>query len=86
MQPIIVIGLVAMLFECGKYAASGIILALACLSAGFLAGFLFGIPKVLQGDRTAATKTSKGRTPYRQRVNTNLEEISDWLTKIIVCQ
>lgn len=43
---------------------------------GFLLGFLFGMPKVSQGE-------AKDRE-YSQSVNTNLEQISDWLTKIIV--
>ncbi len=55
----------------------------ACLSSGFLTGFLFGIPKILQGARSPSTETIIA-SGYRQRVNTNLEEISDWLTKIIV--
>ena len=53
--------------------------SLACLSSAGAVGFLFGIPKVLQSDLS----TSAG-TPYRQQPNTNLEQISDWLTKIIV--
>jgi hypothetical protein len=51
---------------------------------GFFLGFLFGIPKVLQGNRATTLKPSTTSTPYGQRVNTNLEDISDWLTKIIV--
>ncbi len=53
---------------------------LGYFAAGFLIGFLFGIPKVLQGDGAANPKPPG----YQQRVNTNLEQISDWLTKIIV--
>lgn len=76
---------------------------LACLLAGTFIGFLFGIPKILQGGQQAAqagtntannaaanpgaaagnTNTTTGIT-YQQQVNTNLTEISDWLTKIIV--
>ncbi|RVU38806.1 hypothetical protein EOI86_05935 [Hwanghaeella grinnelliae] len=44
---------------------------------GGLLGFLFGIPRTLQGD-------SGGNGGAGDRVNTNLEQISDWLTKIIV--
>ena len=69
--------------------------ALACalgfLSVGVLMGFLFGIPKVFQGQGEAATsEAANGSKPeergpsYRMQVNTNLEQISDWLTKIIV--
>jgi tetratricopeptide (TPR) repeat protein len=60
-------------------------------AAAFVFGFLFGVPKVLQtktdANSTNAAKTndSNGKdTPYQLRVNTNLEDISDWLTKILV--
>lgn len=55
--------------------------ACAYFGVGVLVGFLFGIPRVVQGQNRAADP-AKGN--YQQRVNTNLEEISDWLTKIIV--
>jgi hypothetical protein len=70
--------------------------ALAIWASGGAVGFLFAIPRVLQGPRPVAapgpnpasgapaTPTSASAPVYEQRVNTNLEEISDWLTKIIV--
>lgn len=61
------------------------------LAVGTFAGFLFGIPKILQRGQGAAesmpAKSPNGTNAeqsYRQQVNTNLTEISDWLTKIIV--
>ena len=57
--------------------------------AGGLLGFLFGIPKALQlreGPEAARQKDQeddKGNRPA-YRANTNLEEVSDWLTKILV--
>jgi hypothetical protein len=67
----------------------------ASLVAGGLLGFLFGIPRAAQvnaevgetstpgGTTTSAVvSTTGGGNPYR--ANTNLEEISDWLTKILV--
>ena len=79
---------------------------LACLLVGIFIGFLFGIPKILQGgsqnpppapapsgqgggSNPPAPPPSPGSSPatvisYQQQVNTNLTEISDWLTKIIV--
>ncbi|MBC3916341.1 hypothetical protein H8L32_02470 [Undibacterium sp. CY18W] len=69
----------------------------ASLAAGGTAGFLFGIPK--SGISTTApasasshaeavpeaTNTSmRGDATQRARPNTNLEEVSDWLTKILV--
>ncbi|HSZ33222.1 MAG TPA: hypothetical protein VK772_07920 [Puia sp.] len=44
---------------------------------GVLLGFLFGIPQTLQ-----SSDENKDSTAYK--VNTNLEQISDWLTKILV--
>lgn len=101
-----------------KRAATPLLWALACLTSGAAVGFLFGIPKILQGNGlggsglggaptppgapipstsaptavlpaavlpTAAASSANGlAAAYQQRVNTNLEEISDWLTKIIV--
>ncbi len=53
------------------------LLAAACLSLGIFVGFLFGIPKTFQIQNNP-------QNPNTHRPNTNLEEISDWLTKIIV--
>lgn len=59
--------------------------ALACAFSGGFLGFLFGVPKVLQSEAKAAkAEAAEGHDGYDQRVNTNLTEISDWLTKIIV--
>jgi len=67
--------------------------SLACLVSGAGMGFLFGVPKVVQ-EEVAGRKKDEGTSDaksgqssnfgYKQRVNSNLEEISDWLTKIIV--
>ena len=61
------------------------------LAVGTFAGFLFGIPKILQRNQDSeepeaakSNNKSKSDQTYRQQVNTNLTEISDWLTKIIV--
>ncbi|PWT74944.1 MAG: hypothetical protein C5B59_09945 [Bacteroidetes bacterium] len=65
--------------------AAILIWMLACLLTGTAIGFLFGIPKILQSTGVAATDAGAAAAPaYRQQVNTNLTEISDWLTKIIV--
>ena len=65
--------------------------ALACYALGALMGFLFGIPRVLQGhsldkrQKTGADgKIDDSDSTYRLLVNTNLDDISDWLTKIVV--
>ncbi|MDP2409079.1 MAG: hypothetical protein Q8M26_02210 [Pseudolabrys sp.] len=75
-------------------------LTVTAAAVGGLLGFLFGIPRTLQGNvvvnspaastpagaTPAATTTGKGSAqPGRAFAgNSNLEEISDWLTKIIV--
>jgi hypothetical protein len=49
----------------------------AAVISGGIIGFLFGIPRTLQGpDPSTGDERYKG--------NTNLEQVSDWLTKIIV--
>lgn len=63
--------------------ATCLIWILACLLAGASIGFLFGIPKIIQANATTGGTVPIEKT-YQQQVNTNLTEISDWLTKIIV--
>ncbi len=55
--------------------AVGLAAAAAALLAGVLLGFLFGLPRAVRG-----TPGAKARLT----TNTNLDEISDWLTKILV--
>jgi hypothetical protein len=52
----------------------------AAFFVGTIAGFLFGVPKVLSNP--ANTPDAPSESLYK--INTNLEEISDWLTKIIL--
>jgi hypothetical protein len=58
--------------------------ASACFMIGFLAGFLFGVPRFVDNGAGAQTGSSGSGPGFAQRPNTNLEQISDWLTKIIV--
>jgi len=70
----------------------GLLVAGASSMAGGLLGFLFGIPRSLQVSDTSAGQSMKrdktaGTTNERAvtyGANTNLEQISDWLTKILV--
>ena len=65
----------------------GIMVAGAALFVGGVLGFLFGIPRTLQ-DESSIPGPSNGNksdsTTVDYRVNTNLEQISDWLTKMLV--
>lgn len=52
----------------------------AAFFAGTIGGFLFGVPKAVSNPAT----TPSPSIASRYKINTNLEEISDWLTKIIL--
>lgn len=73
-----------------SFIAFGLALSGASLLVGGLIGFLFGIPRKLQEqpDLKEKEKEAEGREGTAQRSlyggNTNLEQISDWLTKILV--
>lgn len=54
--------------------ATAYLWALMCLALGGLFGFLFGVPRV----------TLDGVERVTHRPNSNIEVVSDWLTKIIV--
>ena len=68
----------------------GLFIAGASAISGGLMGFLFGIPKTLQQekpDKSSTDETAKGKANTNSvsyQANTNLEQISDWLTKILV--
>ena len=60
-------------------------LSLAFAALGALVGFLFGIPKTQQPDKgTGKDSASSSAQASQIKPNTNLEEVSDWLTKIIL--
>jgi hypothetical protein len=63
-----------------------VLFACAAILTGGLFGFLFGIPRTLQQSETAVAQgpASGASVEPAYRVNTNLEQISDWLTKILV--
>jgi uncharacterized membrane protein len=67
-------GFLAVWLNATRAVGEGSMWALACLSMGALLGFLFGIPKF-----NRATRSRDALLP-----NTNIEEVSDWITKIIV--
>jgi hypothetical protein len=68
------------------------LLSLAFGALGSLVGFLFGIPRRLRKSDTGSKRngtnkdstTAEHRKPRNTLVKTNLEEVSDWLTKIIL--
>ena len=70
----------------------GVLIAGASAFVGGALGFLFGIPRTLQKDAESPSTEADSSGPeaassvrrIEYRVNTNLEQISDWLTKILV--
>lgn len=76
---------IAMIISVGFMAAG------ASLLLGALLGFLFGIPRTLQTSREVGEGTVDGIGSLKHfdnlpqyQPNTNLEQISDWLTKILI--
>jgi hypothetical protein len=77
--------------DAGKFVAA-LLLSGACLLVGVFLGFLFGIPRSLQAEgpplidqnQSAEMKQEVQKLRIQYRANTNLEQISDWLTKILV--
>ncbi|MBS1535276.1 MAG: hypothetical protein JST78_09375 [Bacteroidetes bacterium] len=62
--------------------------SLAYMVMGSLSGFIFSVPKIISASGTTSTNNPNG-TEVSGKVqkiqeNTNLTEISDWLTKIII--
>jgi len=82
-------------FPTGQFfviAAETAMIAGAAAMVGAFFGFIFGIPKTMQPNRGGKPDTNGekpsdqdgGETHEKSATNTNLEDISDWLTKILV--
>lgn len=97
LMPLLGIALLAALYKgYTEHAISAVMLwSVASLSVGATLGFLFGIPKSgsaaarqdlkMERAKASASGGPEAETvPSRWRANTNLEEVSDWLTKIVV--
>jgi hypothetical protein len=63
--------------------ASAFLFAIASLAAGVFVGFLFGVPRTLSSGREVEHPAVSG-SRSSIRANTNLEQVSDWLTKILI--
>jgi hypothetical protein len=59
----------------------GLLIACAATMIGILIGFIFGVPFSREPDGAQPASVSPGS---RYRANTSLEQIADWLTKMIV--
>ena len=79
--------------DTGEILAVGSLAAASAFAVGALLGFLFGIPRSVAAPAPAPAPTSEAEADVapaeaaaarRFAANTNLEQISDWLTKILV--
>jgi hypothetical protein len=89
----LVLGLLFASFGARDHWLSALLWGGACSAVGWAIGFLFGIPRTLAGDAKTSTTPADNAAQQGQGAeatgkttgtNTNLEQISDWLTKIIV--
>ena len=55
----------------------------AALAAGMLIGFLFGVPRTSTEAGEKAAQTSEQAGAIQHRPSNSLEQVSDWLTKIL---
>jgi hypothetical protein len=60
-----------------SYIGAGMLTAMAALLTGFLVGFLVGVPKVVSSGQVRVSGSMFSPS-------TNLAEISDWLTKLLL--
>jgi hypothetical protein len=61
--------------------------AFAYYVVGALLGFIFSVPKIITDDTSGIDKNIAGKSlslRYKIEENTNLTQISDWLTKILI--
>jgi hypothetical protein len=63
---------------------SGLFMAGAATLVGSILGFLFGVPRKSVKLRDGSEPNSSHTSRSLYQPNTNLEQISDWLTKIII--
>jgi tetratricopeptide (TPR) repeat protein len=76
--------------ETGRFIGVAGTLFLAAAALGAFFGFLFAVPRVARdtAQAVAAASTSDRQSIERQRrrlaTNTNLEEVSDWFTKMVI--
>lgn len=63
---------------------TAVLVSMAALASGLLVGFLFGIPRSRQAGATTGDEDDNGDGSLGFVPNTNLEQVSDWLTKILL--
>ena len=67
-----------------EYVINWLMWSFAWQSVGFLLGFIFGVPRVMPGQSIVVEESKQQQNMYGINPSRNIEEISDWLTKILV--
>jgi hypothetical protein len=85
------VGLIVIFLYCNSLSANvmqtfgpSAMVAGAALIAGSFLGFLFAIPRAQQQVERIDGRSVAEQADGPLRINTNLEQVSDWLTKIII--
>jgi hypothetical protein len=66
------------------YLGTGVLVSLAAFVAGCFVGFLFGIPRVVSSGQLRLTGSDSSAAGTAGSASTNLAEVSDWLTKLVL--
>jgi hypothetical protein len=80
---LVAVGIYAAARSSWTFLGIALMIGAAAFLAGALVGFVFGIPRTLTAERAVPTARGEGGD-LEYQPNTNLEQISDWLTKILV--
>lgn len=78
------LGLVPGVWFAGAKWGAPAMAACACFSVGAILGLLFGIPRSLPSGSQGGKGEETGAKATGYEENTNLEQVSDWLTKILI--
>lgn len=67
-----------------EQSVTAVTVGIASFMGGGILGFLFGIPRYAASPSDKKVLTEADASAVKYQANTNLEQISDWLTKILV--
>lgn len=81
----LIVGLIGIIFQSPLAWSTAFLMAIASIACGATVGFLFGIPRTYSTHTdTPIDAANPPSTSPSTTTKTNLEEIADWLTKILL--
>src|SRR2546421_2352803 len=80
---ILILALLAWSVSSARFLFAELLIGAAAISIGGLLGFLFGMPRGQVDDQTSEGN-GKSNQAVSYRPSNNLEQVSDWLTKILI--